>query len=164
MEIEIQEVPREDKSVLRALMELYLYDYSEFSGADVTEHGTYPGYPYLDHYWTEERRHPFFVRVDAKLAGFVLVRSELTGTGEPSSALAEFFIMRKYRRQSVGQQVATLIFDRFPGEWSVSHEDINPAAGQFWRHVIGDYTGGQFTEHRPHGKARTVKRFSTPRR
>ncbi len=31
-------------------------------------------YMYLDHYWTEEGRHPFFIRVDGKLAGFALVR------------------------------------------------------------------------------------------
>src|SRR5215471_15872892 len=43
-------VPAElvDKAVLRNLLELYRYDFSEFTGDDVDEHGLY-GYPYLDH-------------------------------------------------------------------------------------------------------------------
>ena len=53
-------------------MELYLYDFSEFDGADVDAQARY-GYPYLDRYWEEAGRSPFLIRVDGVLAGFVLV-------------------------------------------------------------------------------------------
>jgi hypothetical protein len=52
------------------MMELYNYDFSEFSEDDINEYG-YFGYPRIDDYWNEEGRHPFFIRVDGKLAGLV---------------------------------------------------------------------------------------------
>ena len=61
-----------ERPILRHLMELYLYDFSEFDGADIGILGLYE-YPYLDHYWVEPERSPFLVRVNGSLAGFVLV-------------------------------------------------------------------------------------------
>lgn len=63
-----------DKSVLRQLMELYKYDFSEFDKEDINEHG-YLGYKYLDSYWTEKNRNAYFIKVDQKIAGFVLLNS-----------------------------------------------------------------------------------------
>lgn len=54
-------VAYDNKDVLRRLLELYLYDFSEFDGRDLGPHVTY-GYPYRDHYWTEPDRFPFFIR------------------------------------------------------------------------------------------------------
>ncbi len=58
LEVELHPAQVEDKSVLRNLLELYAYDFSEYDGADVDAHGLY-GYERLDHYWTEEGRAPF---------------------------------------------------------------------------------------------------------
>ncbi len=145
MEIEVQAVPFEHKVVLRNLMELCQHDYSEFSGADVNQHGLFD-YRYLDHYWTEPGRYPFFVRVSDKLAGFVLIRTLEVDRGSGTYSLAEFFILRKYRRQGIGQQVAFRIFDQFPGHWKVGQEAGNLPAQRFWRTVIARYTHGAFQE------------------
>ena len=40
---------------------------------DVNDDGAY-GYRYLDHYWTEEGRYAYFIKVSGKLAGFVMIR------------------------------------------------------------------------------------------
>ena len=88
----------EEKPILRNLMELCQHDSSEFNGEDVGEHGLFT-YRYLDHYWTEPGRFPFIVRVSGKLAGFAFVRA----IGENKHSIAEFFIMRKYRRRGAGQ-------------------------------------------------------------
>lgn len=61
MSITIDRVPKEDKAISRNLMELYQHDHAEWDGTELDEHGLY-GYTYLDHYWTEEGRHPFIVR------------------------------------------------------------------------------------------------------
>lgn len=148
MNVQIFEAAIEDKPVLRRLLELYLYDFSPFDGCDVDEHGTF-GYPYLDHYWTEAGRHPFFVRVDGKLAGLALVRQ--IDDDPPCTEMAEFFIMRKYRGQGVGRQTATALFDRFPGRWRVGQETGNAPSQAFWRDVIGRYTNGQFEEIQAEG-------------
>ena len=89
----------DDKPVVQQLLELYAHDFSAFNGADVDDHGRY-GYRYLDAYWTEPGRHPFLFRVEGRLAGFALVRA-----GVPHD-MAEFFVMRKYRRSGVGVDAA----------------------------------------------------------
>lgn len=121
VEIRLEKVSYEDKAVLRNLLELYMYDFSEFREGDndVNEHGLY-GYKYLDHYWTEPGRHPFLVRVGTKLAGFVLVRTTRMSDESTCYSTAEFFIMRKYRHQGIGQAVAFQVFDMFPGRWRVA--------------------------------------------
>jgi predicted acetyltransferase len=147
MNIEVRPASIEDKSILRNLMELYNYDFSEFDGADVDAHGLY-GYERIDHYWTDEGRHPFLVRVDGRLAGFVLVRTLEEPAPEPVHSIAEFFILRKYRRLGVGKGAACRIFDLFPGRWSVAQIESNLPAQSFWRRIITEYTGGDFEETR----------------
>lgn len=127
--VEIVEAAIADKPALNRLLELYLHDFSEFDGADVDAHGLF-AYPHLDHYWTEPKRHPFLFRVDGRWAGFALVHS-----GAPHD-MAEFFVMRKYRRRGVGMQAARALFARFRGEWQVRQVKQNRAATIFWREAI----------------------------
>jgi len=60
--------------------------------------------------------------------------------------LGAFFVARAYRRRGVGAVAAHQIFDRFPGRWQVLQIRANPAAQAFWRRVIGDYTGGRYSD------------------
>ncbi|WP_029420187.1 GNAT family N-acetyltransferase [Alicyclobacillus macrosporangiidus] len=144
MNIGLRPVPVEEKSVLRNLMHLYLYDLTEFTHEDVSRHGLFE-YKYLDHYWTEADRHAFFIAVDDHLAGFVLVNRHSIVL-ESANTVAEFFVMRKYRRQGVGSQVVMKVFDMFPGAWEIRLLYNNTAAWAFWRSVIRLYTGGQYQE------------------
>jgi Predicted acetyltransferase len=50
--------------------------------------------------------------------------------------MAEFFVMRKYRRGGVGGKAARAVFARFPGEWQVRQLAANGAAVAFWRAAI----------------------------
>lgn len=153
--IEVLPVPIEQRPVLARLLELYLHDYSEFDGRDIGEQGSYE-YRYLDHYWTEVGRYPFVARVQGRLAGFALVRVLPSERG-PVTHMAEFFVLRKYRRLGVGEAVARQLFDRFPGAWAVSQAARNEPAKQFWRSVIGRYTDDMFTEELEDD--RVVQRF-----
>jgi len=145
MNIEIKKASIEEKSILRNLLELYQYDFSEFDGSDIDEHGLF-GYKYLDHYWTEDNRYPFIIRVNGKLAGFVLVRDLINTDNTITHCISEFFIMRKYRRQGIGKTVAQKVFDMFPGYWSVAQIEQNIPAQNFWRKVISEYTKGNYRE------------------
>lgn len=146
MKIEIKPIQIEQKSVLVQMMELYNYDFSEFSDDDLNEYG-YFGYPYIDNYWTEEGRHPFFIRVDGKLAGFILVRScsEYNKLEQPYN-IAEFFVLKKYRHRGVGKAAAIQVFNQFQGSWEVSQWENNISAQKFWRKVVSEYTSGKFCE------------------
>ena len=146
MTLTIEPAALSEKSVLRRLLELYLYDFSEFSGTDLDDHGLY-GYRYLDHYWTEPERLPFLFRVDGRLAGFALVRRDAGSAAAPHDLdMSEFFVLRRYRRAGIGRQAAQALFARLPGRWQVRQTAENVAAQVFWRRVIAEYTGGRFSE------------------
>ncbi|HXL88138.1 MAG TPA: GNAT family N-acetyltransferase [Streptosporangiaceae bacterium] len=129
MRVEVVEALNDDRTVIRRLLQLYHYDFSEFDGGDVNPHGEYL-HPYFDEYWTDSARKALLFRADGALAGFALVF-----TGSPHD-IAEFFVMRKYRRCGVGTQAAAVLFDRFPGRWTVRQQLANPAATAFWRTAI----------------------------
>ncbi|MGO4110820.1 GNAT family N-acetyltransferase [Paenibacillus sp. YAF4_2] len=149
--MELLSVPYEQKIIMRNLMELYQYDtsiYEEEHDNDVNEYGLFD-YKYLDHYWTEEGRYPFFVVYSGKLAGFVLVREI---KGEATFSVAEVFILRKYRGQGLGKQAATTVFKRFKGKWVVAWLENNLPAQAFWIKTIAEYSGDNFTETTSQGK------------
>jgi predicted acetyltransferase len=136
----------DERPVLRNLLELYMYDFSEFDGSDTGPLGFY-GYPPLDDYWVEPERTPFLVRMNNQLAGFALVTRYNYFSGQKDTwMLAEFFIMRKYRQLGVGEFVARYIFNQFPGDWQVAQIPENGPATLFWRKVISRYTQNSFTE------------------
>lgn len=145
MNISIESIKLEQKSVFVQMMELYNYDFSEFSDGDINEYG-YFGYPYIDNYWNEEGRYPFFIRVDGKLAGLVLVRSccEYNDLPDPHN-IAEFFVMKKYRHKGVGKAAAGKIFDTFRGGWEIAQWSNNLPAQKFWRKVVDEYTNGKYS-------------------
>ena len=144
MNIRIEPILLEQKSVFVQMMELYSYDFSEFSDDDINEYG-YFGYSHIDDYWNEKGRYPFFIRADGKLAGLVLVRSccEHNNLINPHN-IAEFFVMKKYRHKGVGKAAAVKIFDMFPGGWEVSQWSNNLPARKFWEKVVAEYTNGKY--------------------
>ena len=159
MEIQLIEASIDQKQILRNLMELYNYDFTEFEQEDVNEFGLY-GYKYIDHYWTDEDRYPFFMRVNNKWAGFVLVRKTgVNSEGINIYSIAEFFIMKKYRNAGVGKKIAIKIFDAFKGEWKVGQIENNVPAIHFWRNVISEYTKGNYDEIREDGWDGPKQRF-----
>lgn len=146
MNVTIESISVEQKSVFVQMMELYNYDFSEFSGADLNEFG-YFGYSHIDDYWNEEGRFPFFIRADGKLAGLVLVRScsEYNDLRDPHN-IAEFFVMKKYRKKGIGKKAAKEIFDKFAGGWEISIWRNNNVAKEFWKSVVHEYTKGKYTK------------------
>ena len=93
------------------------------------EQGRY-SYAWLDAYREEPERHAYVIRVDSHPAGFALVRAE-----DPVQ-MAEFFVLRKYRRAGVGARAAREIIARHPGRWSISQLASNSSATEFWRRVV----------------------------
>jgi predicted acetyltransferase len=147
MNIEIIPATPQHRTLLWHLFELYCHDFSEMTGEDVSEAGTYTGDDFLAH-WPEAGWHPFLVSVDSHWAGFAWVRTgkSYVTPGANNVWLDEFFVIRKYRRQGVGERVAAHLFDKFPGVWEVGEIPNNVNAQAFWRKVIGRYTGGDFQE------------------
>lgn len=140
--VELVHIPEINRAIFGNLLQFYLHDMSEYTGARVNDEGLFEVSEYVQRYWREPERHPFFIKVRDRHAGFVLVR-EIART---SHSIAEFFVIRRLRRCGVGKSAAFQIFDRFPGEWHVAEDEANLPAQAFWRTIIGEYTAGQFDE------------------
>ena len=144
MNVELSAPSRSDRGLIRRMMELYLYDFSEYENSDLDEHGLFD-YGDLDYFWFEPTHAAFVIRVDQQLAGFVLVDNDVLIEGN-ERAITEFFVMRKYRRQGVGKQVAIDVFERLPAKWEAAVIEKNTPAREFWRRVIGEFTRGNYQE------------------
>lgn len=102
------------------------------------------------------------MRADGKLAGFALVRTLEEEGDSRTYSLAEFFILRKYRRQGIGGQAARRVFGLFAGVWRVHQEAQSLQAQAFWRKVIREYTAGEFTEQSEAGWEDPIQEFRSP--
>ncbi len=145
------------RAVVQNLLQFYMYDFSEYTNADVEEDGLFAVYPHLDKYWMDTaHRFPYLIMKEENYIGFVLVR--LIGTdGGAYFSIAEFFVMKKYRQQGIGNAVAKSIFDLHKGQWEVFQMQVNTPAQKFWTNVIAEYTNGKFTQHTENG--RIIQRF-----
>ena len=163
MNIELVEATLADKPALANLLELYQYDFTEYTDDDVGPDGRF-GYRYVDAYFAESDRHAFLIKAGGQLAGFALVRRTTSAAaGGDVFDMAEFFVMRKYRRRGVGAEAARQAFDRFPGRWEVREMAANTPARSFWRRIIADYTSGHFDERRLDDGAWFIQSFDSSR-
>ncbi|NUM46450.1 MAG: GNAT family N-acetyltransferase [Anaerolineales bacterium] len=147
MNISLTPIAPQEKTILQRLMQLYLYDFSEFTGNDLDKFGKYPFA--LTEFWNNPQRRPYLIRVGDHIAGFVLVGLHATSLLAPPKKvnfIAEFFVMKKHRKHGVGEFAARWVFDQFPGDWEVDQIAENLPAQAFWRKIIHRYTNGQFQE------------------
>jgi len=132
---------QEDEPILANMLELYIHDFGEFVDVKLGADGRF-GYPHLQSFFSESDRHPFIIRVDDDLAGFAFVcRGSRVGNDPEVWDMAEFFIVRGFRRLGLGTRVAHEIWKRFPGKWEVRVIDQNRKAVAFWTSAIGEYLG-----------------------
>ena len=125
MNITIESVSREEKEVLRNLTEKYEYEFTSYEDADVNDLGLY-GYKYIDHYWTELDRFAYFIKVNNKLAGFIMVDTHrYIEKIETKYSIAEFFVMLKYRKCGVGTYALKHILNKHKGKWQIGYNPKN---------------------------------------
>lgn len=148
MNITIEQVEYERKFALRHLLELYNYDFSEFTKDDVNEFGLYD-YKYLDNYWNEPNRFPLFIKVNGKYAGFALIRKiKNDSSNDVYNSIAEFFVMKKYRKMGVGRTAVINLFEKYKENWEISVIKENKPAQIFWKKVISKYSNGNYIEYK----------------
>jgi len=139
--LEVIPAAPEQEPILANLLELYAHDFSEFHDIDVGADGRF-GYKDLPLYWRDPSRRPLLVRMNGNLAGFVLVRKQLKVSGnEATWDMAEFFVLRRYRRRGIGTDVALEVWRRFPGQWQVRVMQSNRDAQGFWEHAVSKFVG-----------------------
>ncbi|MFN8670943.1 MAG: GNAT family N-acetyltransferase [Candidatus Sericytochromatia bacterium] len=147
-DIRIKKIPKSKKFILKNLMNLYQYDFSEFDDeTNIDNNSGLFNYDYIDNYWTEKSRTPFFIFYKNNLAGFALINEHTLIHKTSFKSISEFFIMRKFRKNSIGKKVAFLIFDKFKNyNFEIAITDNNKVANIFWQKVLTEYTKESFLE------------------
>jgi len=146
----------QQKQIINNLMQFYMYDFSEFVNIDIEADGFFAAYKNLDDYWNDENRFPYIIQNEERPIGFALVRL-IESDQRSYYSIAEFFVLKKYRKKGIGKQIATQLFNLHKGLWEVFQRESNKPAQLFWSNVIGAYTKGNFTERFEDGK--TIQSF-----
>nr|WP_295889037.1 GNAT family N-acetyltransferase [uncultured Devosia sp.] len=123
-------IPARDdqKPVIANLIQLYLYDMTDSMPFPVGRDGRFE-YRFFDRFW----RFPYLIHSGSEIAGFAFVIDECPLTGrKPCWFMAEFFVLKAYRRRGVGQAAVAAILDRHPGDWHVGVPLANAPAQAFW--------------------------------
>jgi predicted acetyltransferase len=132
--LEVVAATEADRATIASLVQLYLYDMTDEGVWPIGGDGRYE-YDLLDRFW----QHPYLLRIDGAPAGFALVIGECPLTGEkPCWFMAEFFVMRGYRRQGFGRQAATELLARHPGPWHIAVMQSHARAASFWNTALSN--------------------------
>lgn len=103
-------------------------------------------YQYLQSYWTEANRFPYWLRRDNQIVGFCLVNQYLV-VNQSGHSIAEFYIKPEFRRQRLGSTAAQLVLKNHPGSWEVRVLTTNESGLKFWHQTIDMLTESQFQKH-----------------
>lgn len=137
MKIHIIPATITDYPIIQNLARFYVYDRSGFMGWGCEKDGMFECIDFK-HYFTDPRCKAFVVKVEGKLAGFVLLDKEQIIDRQVDWNMGEFFIIAKFQGKGVADYVAREIFKNHPGKWSVAVMPQNLKAVKFWLKVIGD--------------------------
>ncbi len=132
---------RADSSVLENLLELYLHDMSEAFPIELGANGRFE-YQRLEQYWAEpDARFAFLIRCDGGLVGFALVTRGSPVAEDPEVLdVAEFFVIRRFRRAGVGARAAHLLWQALPGAWTVRASEGVVGAVPFWARAVAGFS------------------------
>lgn len=126
-----------DRPVIANLIQLYLYDMTEFMPFPVGPDGRFE-YGFLERFW----RHPYLIFSGDEIAGFALVVDECPLTGRaPCWFMAEFFVLKAHRRKGLGQAALDLALKAHPGDWHIAVPHANSAAQSFWGRALASLAG-----------------------
>lgn len=144
MDIKLEKVTSEEKAILYNLLQFAIYDASQYVDIDLNESGFF-NYDWFENYFTDHDRDAYFIKMDDKLIGFVMVNENLKIYSNGKS-IAEFLILPSYRRKKIGKQVAITIFDMYLGNWEVEPIENSIQAYKFWQNTIKEYTNNNYEE------------------
>ena len=141
LDVKIISANQRQLPLMHRLASLYRYDLSEFADWPVPADGDYV-YQGLEDYWLDGYE-PLLIVVESQPAGFViLARDEKADAADYECV--EFFIMRKFRGQGVGEHVALQVFNRYRGRWVIKQLATNTPAIAFWNKIASGYTNNSY--------------------
>lgn len=150
MQITLSKATETDKTRVQNLGRFYVYDMSRYCGClpgwETPPDGLFECID-LSSYFEKPDNHPFLIKVNGELAGFVLINKS-GSSPHVDWNMGEFFVVSKFQGKGVGRHVAKEIFNQFPGVWEVTQIPENKVAIAFWEKIISQYTHGNFEVNR----------------
>jgi len=143
--VTLEQVSIEKWHLLDNLIQLYAYDFSEFTNSEISGCGKYNLSGLPRYHWTGTNPDPFLVKVNKNTASFIMLKYIVYEKVKRLS-LAEFFILRKYRKKGIGNRSAQIVLDKFSGEWYLDILSSNKPAITFWKKVIKEYTQDNYVQ------------------
>ena len=114
MEIKLEKVKIEEREILNNLLEYYQYDFNIFYDDDLNKNGRFE-FIKTDKYFNKLGNQAFFVMVDEKYAGFILISND-TVYEKNAWSIEEFWIMPKYRKGMFCFQVLKKLVNKIKGK------------------------------------------------
>lgn len=136
--IHLQPIKTEDREIFWNMNQKHLYEMTLYYPDDMDEQGNYH-YGYFDAYFTDPNRKAWFICLDDKKIGFVMIHPYSVIGQNPDYTLAEFAVFPAYRRNHYALETAKLIFSSYPGRWELKYNEKNSAAKQLWTLVTAPY-------------------------
>jgi predicted acetyltransferase len=160
-DVSLEPATQRDAVLLGNLLELYVHDLSEIFPIELNPKGRFD-YEKLPLYWSEpESRFPFLIRSGGRDVGFALVTRGSPASDDPETLdVAEFFVLRRYRRSAIGARAAAMLWNRMRGPWTVRVSEANRAGVPFWSRTIAAYTNGAMSETTKPGAPHAWRVFS----
>jgi len=150
-----------DREWIESVYRDYLDDLSPlntgvFSATSLGEIG-YSPQDQLSRWFGDSSVNPLVIMRLTEPVGFAMV-AHGAAPGRPAVdyRMAEFFVLRTFRRRGVGRSAVELILNRFAGKWEITEYLRNPVAVAFWRRVVAAYTQGRYQERVTNGEVRQV--------
>ncbi|WP_128893746.1 GNAT family N-acetyltransferase [Longirhabdus pacifica] len=123
-------------TIMKNLLSLYLHDLSKYmDDLELNEQGLYE-YDGLYLYFEKNDLLPYFIMLDDKVIGFMLLSLPPFAPCDADFYVNEIFILKKYRRHGYGSQAVHHIFKRYKGNYFIFQSQKNKEAIDFWKKTL----------------------------
>ena len=134
-----EKVDKNNKYILDNVLELYQHEFNKFYNYydDLNDEGKY-GFILTDKYITNTNYRAYLIKVNTKIAGFIMINSE-TKFVRNGIYIAEFFVMPKYRRGYFSINVMKEIFRQNQGNIEIKVLKNNKKAFKLYSLLINRF-------------------------
>lgn len=151
MEVVIMKAALSDRTLIENLLQLYVYDFTEYTDASIGETGLYQIMSDFESYWSDDHsQQAYVIKANDDIAGFVMTKEK--DETQSDHVLSHFFILRKFRRMGVGRKAATSLFNGTKGAWELYQLESNIPAQKFWDQIIEEVSYGEVKTKTENGR------------
>lgn len=137
--IYLKSVELKDKEMFWNINQKYLYEMTMYYKQDMDENGNLH-YGYFDEYFIDPKRSAYFIMLDNKIIGFVMIHPYSMMNLNIDYSIAEFTIFPSYRKNGYAKEAVNLLFAQFKGKWEIKFNNKNIGAMKLWNSVTNKFS------------------------